>query len=392
MTPPTVSLVSPTNSAIASGNLSISGTAADNIAVQKVEVSLDGGPWITASGTASWNFSLNSSNFLNGSHLISARATDTSGNMSGVSSVTVRFINVPGNYVQRISAGNPNDVLDCTNGTWVKDKAYTLGDFGYSIGGTNGNLANTITGICAQAQSLYQRERYSTNSGGFFFQFDCPEGVYEITLLEAETYWNGPGKRLFNVFIQGQQVLTNFDIYAAAGGMNLPISLVFTTPVLNSQLQVLFQPVVDNARISGLQARKIADVYSDSDGIPDWWRLAYFDHPLASAADNSRGSDDADGDGVSNLTEFLNGTGPLDATSFPTLPPFSIAQILNGGSNVQVICPTVTNWSYQLLGLDGLDAGSSWMNIGPLLPGNGGALTLNDTITNNERLYRVQAR
>jgi alpha-amylase len=391
MTPPTVALLAPTNSAIVSGNLLISGTAADNVAVQKVEVRFDGGAWLTATGTTSWTFSLNSSNFLNGPHTLNARSTDTSGNTSSISSANVRFINVPGNYVQRISGGNPSDVIDCTNGTWVTDKAYTPGDFGFS-GGANGFLNNTITGICAQAQSLYQRERYSTDSGGFFYQFDCPEGVYEVTLLEAETFWNSPGQRLFNVFIQGQQVLTNFDIFTAAGGMNLPVSLVFTTQVINSQLQVLFQPVVDNARVSGLQARKIADVYSDSDGIPDWWRLAYFGHVLGSATDNSRGPDDADGDGVSNLTEFLNGTDPLNTASFPTLAPFDIAQIVSLGSNIQVFCPTVTNWSYQLLGLDSLDAAMSWMNIGPLLSGTGSNVLFNDIITNDEKFYRVQAR
>ena len=392
VTPPTVSLVAPTNNATISGIFSISGSAADNVAVQKVEVQFDGGAWMSALGASSWSFSLNSSNFLNGSHVIGARATDTSGNVSGISSVNVRFINTPGNYLQRISAGNPSDVVDCNGNTWVKDKPYTLGDFGYS-GGTTGLVANTITGICAQAQSLYQRERYSTNSAGVLYQFDCPEGVYETTLLEAETFWTGPGQREFNAFIQGQQVLTNFDIYAAAGGMNLPVTGVFTNAVTNSQLQALFIPVIDNARISGLQVRKIADVFSDTDGIADWWRLAYFGHALGSAVDNSRGSDDADGDGVSNLTEFLNGTDPLNPASLPTTPIFDIAQIAMNGSNVQISCFSVTNWSYQLLGRDSLDAASSWVNIGPPQSGTGGELVFNDnTATNAERFYRVQAR
>ena len=66
--PPVVSLATPTNGAIIAGNLIISGTATDNIAVQKVEVRLDNGPWITAAGTTAWSYSLNSSNFLNGPH------------------------------------------------------------------------------------------------------------------------------------------------------------------------------------------------------------------------------------------------------------------------------------------------------------------------------------
>ena len=51
----------------------ISGTATDNIAVQTVEVRLDNGPWATATGTTSWSYSLNTSNLLNGPHVVAAR-------------------------------------------------------------------------------------------------------------------------------------------------------------------------------------------------------------------------------------------------------------------------------------------------------------------------------
>jgi hypothetical protein len=308
--------------------------------------------------------------------------------------VGVRFFNVPGSYLQRVSGGNPANVTDCTGNVWLKDTAYSFGSFGYS-GGTTGYLANTISGICAGAQSLYQRERYSTSSGGFYYEFDCPEGIYQITLLEAETYWSGPREREFNVFIQGRQVLTNFDIFAAAGGENIPISLVFTNAVTNSQLQILFTPgAADNARISGIQILKIADVFSDTDGIPDWWRLAYFGHALGEAADKSRGSDDADGDGVSNLTEFLGGTNPLNPASYPTPPVFNITKISLTASNVQLSCSTTTNWSFQLQCRNTLDASSSWTNIGSALLGTSGTVVFSDGggATNLTRYYRVQAR
>jgi alpha-amylase len=394
-TPPNVSLLTPTNNAVVSGNLQISGTASDNLAVQKVQARLDNGVWLTAAGTASWNLSLNSSNFLNGPHVVSARAFDAAGNISTTNTVNVRFINVPGNYVQRISGGNPASITDCSANIWLADTNYTFGAFGYTgTFGTNGYVANTITGICAQAQSIYQRERYSTNSAGVLYQFDCPEGVYEVTMLEAETYWSGAGKRVFNAFIQGRQVLTNFDIYATAGGMNLPVTLVFTNNVTNSQLQVLFTPVTDNARISGLQVRKIADVFSDTDGIPDWWRLAYFGHALGSSNDLSRASDDADGDGVSNLTEFFAGTDPTSAASVPAPAPFNITKILTTPSNVVLNASTATNWSYQLQSRTSFDPASPWVNVGPAVPGTGGTVLLNDSggATNATRFYRVQAR
>jgi len=53
---PTIALQSPTNNAVAGGNLVVSGSAADNTAVQKVEVRLDAGSWLTASGTSNWSY------------------------------------------------------------------------------------------------------------------------------------------------------------------------------------------------------------------------------------------------------------------------------------------------------------------------------------------------
>jgi alpha-amylase len=384
--PPVLTLVTPTNGALVAGNLVISGTATDNIAVQKVEVRLDTNAWGLASGTAAWSYVLNTSNLLNGSHVLAARATDTSSNLSATNSVRVRFINVPGSYLQRLSGGNPSNVTDCAGNLWLRDQPYTLGSCGYS-GGTTGVLNNTISGICTAAQSLYQRERYSTSSAGFYYQFDCPPGLYEITMLEAETYWSAAGKRVFNAYIQGRQVLTNCDIYAAASGMNKPLTLVFTNTVTNSRLQVLFTPVVDNARISGLQVCKLADLYSDSDGIPDWWRLAYFDHPTGQAADLSRAGDDADGDGVSNLAEFLAGTNPLDAKS-----AFRITGINATTNTVEVAWTTQTNHSYQLQQTDRLGDAAAWNNLGPALNGTEAVITQSvGAATGASRFFRIQA-
>jgi len=385
--PPVAGITSPSSNAIISGALNISGTAMDNIAVQKVEVRLDNGPWLTATGTTSWNLSLNSSNFLNGPHTVSARATDTSSNLSNTNSVSVRFFNVPGAYLQRLSGGNPSNVTDCVANVWVKDAAYTFGGFGYS-GGQTGYVANTITGICASAQSLYQRERYSTNIGGFYYQFDCPIGIYETTITEAETYWSTAGQRVFNAFIQGTQVLTNLDILAAAGGKNLPLTRTFTNSVTNSQLRILFTPVVDNARVSGVQVRKLADVFSDSDGIPDWWRLGYFGHPTGQAGDQSRGADDADNDGASNFAEYLAGTDPLNANSV-----FKIVSVQIAVADIQVICSTVTTRTYHLQRADSPGTDAVWTDIGTGMAGNGGNLLLIDTggATGPAKFYRVRA-
>ena len=130
--PPTVVIGSPVNGSTVTGTLSVMGTASDNVAVAKVEVSIDNGGWSIATGTTNWLFSLNTATILNGLHTISARATDGSGNVSTIPSLTVRVINVPSAYLARISPGNPSNVTDCATNVWVADQAYTPGSFGYS--------------------------------------------------------------------------------------------------------------------------------------------------------------------------------------------------------------------------------------------------------------------
>lgn len=93
-TAPTVQIQSPSNGAAVSGVLSVSGTAQDNVALSKVEVSVDGGAYSLASGLANWTFSVNTALLSNGNHTLAARATDTNNNTAN-HSITVSASNVP---------------------------------------------------------------------------------------------------------------------------------------------------------------------------------------------------------------------------------------------------------------------------------------------------------
>ncbi len=385
--PPSVAITTPANGSTISGGIPLSGTASDNVAVAGVAFNVDGGDWVAAGGTTAWTFPLNTQNLLNGWHVISARATDTSGNVSPVASISVRIFNVPGSYSQRISAGDPGSATNCDSAMWGPDQAYGFNSFGYS-GGEAGFVAAAISNVCAEAQPLYQYERTSPFSGSFVYLFDCPEGIYETTLLETETEMTGPNQRVFNVFIEGQQVLTNFDIFDTAGGQNIALTLVFTNAVTDSQLNIEFDSQVGQAKVAGVQVRKIADVDSDGDGIPDWWMLAYFNHPTGQDADNSMANEDADGDGMSNLQEFLSGTDPGNPNS-----SFRITQVVVAGNDLQVSWPTVLGKTYQLQRSVTVNLTDGWSNVGSQAAGTGSIFTQTDVGagTNNPPLfYRVQ--
>lgn len=88
-TNPSVAITSPANGAtVTTTPVTVSGTASDDVAVSKVELSLDGTTWVLAAGTTSWSGSLT---LVEGPNTIHARATDTSGNVARTSvSVTVQ--------------------------------------------------------------------------------------------------------------------------------------------------------------------------------------------------------------------------------------------------------------------------------------------------------------
>ena len=70
----------------------------------------------------------------------------------------------------------------------------------------------------------------------------------------AEIYWGASGKRLFNVKVNGSQVLTNFDVFSASGGMNRAVVESFPATASGSGVvTVQFVTVRDNAKVSGIE-------------------------------------------------------------------------------------------------------------------------------------------
>lgn len=314
--PPAVAVAQPAAGANVSGIIPISGTASDDIALDRVEVRFDFDNWVVAAGTGSWSHQFDTRNARNGSHTLSVRAFDTAGNASPTAQVPIWFFNVPGSYERRVSAGNSSSATDCDGTVWSADAAYTAGSFGH-LGGTNGSVAATIADLCAQAQPLYQHERHGAEGTGFSYRFDCPPGLYEVTLLQSENRVSGPGQRLFDIRIQDQTVEQDFDIFTRAGGAGLPLQTTYQTAVDDGRLVISFVPKTENARVAGVHVRKIGDTDTSGDGMPDWWMQGYFDHTVGTEADLSRAEDDYDADGISNLGEYIAGTSPMDHQSRP---------------------------------------------------------------------------
>lgn len=83
VTNPSIAITTPAADAVvASRSVTVTGTASDNVAMARVDLSSDGTNWVPATGTTAWSAALT---LPEGSNTIHARATDTFGNQATTS-------------------------------------------------------------------------------------------------------------------------------------------------------------------------------------------------------------------------------------------------------------------------------------------------------------------
>jgi protocatechuate 3,4-dioxygenase beta subunit len=134
-----------------------------------------------------------------------------------------------------------------TAGNFAADTDYIGGQpFTSSASVDTSNVTNPAP------QSVYQSVRY----GNFTYTVPnlSPNTNYLVRLHFNELYWNSAGSRVFNVKINGSQVLTNYDIFQAAGGENKAVVEDFVVPSdSNGKLAIQFISVTDNAMVNGIE-------------------------------------------------------------------------------------------------------------------------------------------
>src|SRR5262249_27323717 len=103
---------------------------------------------------------------------------------------------------------------------------------------------------------IYKSER----NGTFGYNIPVANGLYKVKLLFAESYFGatggaagGIGSRVFNVSLEGNQVLTNYDIFLKAGGAERAITETFDSlQITDGFINIALTPVVNKAKISGI--------------------------------------------------------------------------------------------------------------------------------------------
>lgn len=160
----------------------------------------------------------------------------------------------PGPFTElRVNAGD-GAYVDSTGNTWVPDQAYD-GSWGYLQEGLGGVFSSLITVTGTSDPTLYQTERYFAKPAGGYV-FSLPNGQYEVELRFAEIFGRDPGRRVFNVDLEGTIVLANLDI-ASNVGLNVALNRTYQVNVTDGQLNLTLTPITDSAKINALRVTRV---------------------------------------------------------------------------------------------------------------------------------------
>jgi hypothetical protein len=137
--------------------------------------------------------------------------------------------------------------------------------------------------------AVFQSERYDPSTGAEMkWAFPVTAGSYQVRLYFAETWYGAPGggaggsgKRVFDVSIEGQLVLNDYDIFANVGAVKGVVKTF--TVASDATLNIDFTHVVENPLIKGIE---ILPASTGGTGSLAASHVGESSHPLAVSVDD----------------------------------------------------------------------------------------------------------
>ncbi len=126
----------------------------------------------------------------------------------------------------------------------------------YEGTGSMGNSYTTTESI----QAVSDAEIYKTERWNDYLAYLIPLETgkeYKVTLKFAEIYFNSGGSRLFDVAVEGQLFLDNFDVFTEAGGKNIAIDTSIIVTTTKNSVSIELTASLDNASIKGIEIDEV---------------------------------------------------------------------------------------------------------------------------------------
>ncbi|MCP9236425.1 malectin domain-containing carbohydrate-binding protein [Lewinella sp. JB7] len=147
----------------------------------------------------------------------------------------------PGAVAIRINAGGPS--AQYQGNTFAADQYFLDG--------------STYSNTSLNLPTIYQSERTAGNPYLLRYSLPLENGDYLVRLHFAEIYWTTAGKRIFDVTLEGNRVIDNFDIAAEVGAAS-PVVKEYWISNTNGQFDLSMSAAssvggVDQPKISALE-------------------------------------------------------------------------------------------------------------------------------------------
>jgi len=135
--------------------------------------------------------------------------------------------------------------LDSAGRLWKPDNQFVSGS------GTPHSTTEPIENT--SDDTLFQTNRFDRiqDPGEMIYSVPLDPGYYDIHLHWAEVYFNTPGRRVFDVLLEGSVVIPALDIIAVAGGRNIAYTKSFSSFLVpDGSLEISFNSIKENALVS----------------------------------------------------------------------------------------------------------------------------------------------
>ncbi len=262
-------------------------------------------------------------------------------------------VSVPGGAIQD-AAGNPNAAFSNSAYTFVGSPnpaviAVNCGDQGAYTSSTgllyqadtfqNGQDFSVGRPIAGTSDTpLYQSERFSdqATNGPLVYEFPVPNGTYlmELEYAEISNQITGSGQRLMDVFVEGQLVFDDLDIFDEAGGIDIAITKRVVVEVTDGLLRYEAVGIVQNPKLNAFAVFDVDPADANS--------LSAFLNPANAP--------------LIDTTDAVGGTGDV------------LVEVLDGANNVQTSNFGNNSWTIDNLGTKRIAA--VYLDVAPALFGD----------------------
>jgi hypothetical protein len=323
--PPAIGIGSPTPGAVLTGVITVSGTASSSVGLAAVAVSVDTGAYTTASGTTSWSAALNTAAYLDGTHMVNARATDINGG-STVQSVSVTF----GNGAPAVSVTSPGAGSTVTGTVTVSGTASSSAGLSQVTVSVDNGAPQSATGTSSWS--------YALNSGAY------TTGTHTITATATSTTGTTGSGRVSVTF----------------GAATAPTTVSITSPASGAAVSgtvTVSGSASSGAGVSSVQVSVDGGAYQPATGTGSWayaldsTQIANGSHTITAKA-----VDGAGGSATSSVSVTVS-----NSTSGPTcIDGSAVLQQMTTPEGVTIyICTTAGGWTttsiHDLLKANALD-------------------------------------